>query len=47
MSETCHLSVETIGEAWNLNWQRCLDDGREGLKQKRGGASRTELDLEL
>jgi hypothetical protein len=42
------VGIETIGEAWNLSWQihiRCLDDGRECLKQKRRCDFRTELDL--
>jgi len=32
------VSVETLGEAWNLSWSltmRCLHDGLEGLKHKR------------
>jgi hypothetical protein len=43
------MGIETIGEAWNLSWEihiRCLDDGREGLKHKRGCGYRKYLDLE-
>lgn len=43
------MGIETLGEAWNHGWRinmRCLDDGREGLKQRRRCEYRTELDLE-
>jgi hypothetical protein len=43
------MTVETLGEAWNLGWQlhmRCLHDGREGLKHKRECGFRTKLDME-
>jgi hypothetical protein len=43
------VSVETLGEAWNLSWQihvRCLDNGREGMTHKRDCGYRKHLDLE-
>jgi hypothetical protein len=43
------MGIDTIGEAWNLSWQihvRCLYDGREGMKHKRGCDYRKYLDLE-
>lgn len=43
------MSIETIGEAWNLSWTiriRCLDDGMRGLKHKRECGYRTDLDME-
>ena len=43
------MSVETLGEAWNLSWQihvRCLDDGRDGMKHRRNCTYRKYLDLE-
>jgi hypothetical protein len=43
------MSVESLGEAWNLSWQihvRCLHDGREGMKHKRACGYRKYLDLE-
>jgi hypothetical protein len=43
------MTVETLGEAWNLSWRitmRCLDDGRKGLKHKRRCDCRGTLDLQ-
>ena len=43
------MGIETLGEAWNLSWEihvRCLDDGREGMKNKRACGYRKYLDLE-
>jgi hypothetical protein len=43
------MTVETLGEAWNLSWRirmRCLDNGREGLKHKRECGFRTDLNLQ-
>ena len=44
-----HVSVETLGEAFDLSWSvhmRCLHDGKEGLKHRRDCNFRRELDLE-
>jgi hypothetical protein len=41
-------SAETLGEAWSWGWGitiRCLNDGREGMKHKRGCTFRQDLDL--
>ncbi len=43
------MGVETLGEAWNLSWEihvRCLDDGRDGMKHRKGCGYRKYLDLE-
>ena len=40
--------VETLGEALNHGWRvhmRCLDNGMEGLKQKRECGLRMTIDL--
>ena len=43
------MTVETIGDAWNLSWNvrmRCLDDGMRGLKHRRECGYQAELDME-
>jgi len=43
------MGVETLDEAWNLGCHltmRCLDNGREGMKNKRECGYRRDLELE-
>src|SRR5262245_36677507 len=42
------MAVETLGEAYNLDWKihmRCLDNGMRGLKHGRECGYRTDLDM--
>jgi len=45
----CSMPVETLGEAWNLNWRvhmRCAHGQRDGMKRVRDCLFRCELDVE-